>query len=143
MSQQTPARKCRLSLYSSKYFNSPSLIPEDFDYTAHENNLYILTQEIKDEEEKKPESERDKIVFFMYSIGLVCFGNINSVEDVINSFSFVNQRMKTMVFVLRELLPLPSDISINTPNLLKQWVSDNKNRLEWSEKEGRYLLLER
>ena len=140
MSQQTPARKCRLSLYSSNYFNNPSLIPEDFDYVAHEKKLYTLTQEIKDVEENKSESDRNKIVFFMYSIGLFCFGNIDSVEDIINSFSFVNRRMKTMVFVLQELLPLPSSISINTPDLLKKWLSDNKNRLEWIEKEGKYLL---
>jgi hypothetical protein len=78
----------------------------------------------------------------MVSTGLFCFGHIEAIDDIIKYFKFVPRPIKIMAWVLRELLPLPQDIGIDTPDLLKQWISDNKNRLEWSEEKGKYLLLD-
>jgi hypothetical protein len=140
----TPARRCRFSNYNgSRYFNHLGLIPEDFDFEYHERRLYKLSIEIKQEEEAKGDLEKSKTAIYMASIGLFCFGHLEVIDDIINYFKFVPRPVKVMAIVLRELLPLPHEIGIDTPDLLKQWVSENRNRLEWSEGKGKYLLLER
>ncbi len=137
----TPARKYRLSFYNSgSNYIRPDLIPEDFDFEYHERKLYELSIEIKKEEEIKGDLEKSKIAIFMVSTGLFCFSHIEAIDDIIKYYKFVPRPVKTMAWILRELLPLPGKIGIFTPDLLKQWLSDNKNRIEWNEQEGRYLL---
>jgi hypothetical protein len=138
----TPARGCRLLFYRGDYFEQHHLIPDDFDFNYHEDKLYKLSLEIKESEESKSDLEKSKTAIFMVSTGLFCFGHLDEIDNIINYYQLVPRSIKTMVGVLRQLLPLPQNIGINTPDLLKQWLSDNKNRLEWSEQEGRYLLRE-
>jgi hypothetical protein len=140
----TPARRCRLENYKSgRYFLRPDLIPDDFDFEYHERKLYELSLEIQktESEELKFDPNRTKAGIFMASIGLFCYGHLEVVDDIIEYFKLVPRPIKTMVWVLRELLPLPQEIGIDNPDLLKQWLFDNRNRLEWSEEKGKYLLV--
>ena len=104
--------------------------------------LYELSKEIQEEEQGKCELKKSKVAIFMASIGMFCFGHLDVIDDIIKYFNLVPRPVKVMVWVLRELLPLPQEIGIDTPDLLKQWLFDNRDRLEWSEEKGKYLLLD-
>lgn len=132
----TPARECILWLFSSSY--NPKQLPKELYVLELEACIYKHSCEIF--EDIKTKKETNPSLIFMCYVALFCFGYLELGEDIIDLYQIMNVRIRQMTLVFRKLLPLPHDIGINNPSLLKKWLCENKSKLEWSKPEGRYIL---
>lgn len=81
-------------------------------------------------------------------IGMLAYGNLEVLDEIINylprPIADEGAVSRNVGFALKGILPLPKyldDISIRKhPEELREWFQENRDRLIWSEKQGKYVI---
>jgi hypothetical protein len=97
-------------------------------------------QEVKDNEEKSRamgETTGQNIDVFLGGIGLLTYGCLEVIDDVLSNFPERNNA-RSALRALGELFPLPN--SLFELEKTREWFKLHRDRLVWSEEQGKSLL---
>jgi hypothetical protein len=78
---------------------------------------------------------------FLSAIGLLAYGVLSSVSDILDNMRLVPEDCHQMAGVINFILPLPEGMNVfNNPDATKIWVARNRNNLQFREGEGMFIL---
>ena len=82
-----------------------------------------------------------KGVLCLAALGLLTFGNLNVVEDVLDNIEAFAKTPARYYVLLAELLPLPQEMfPRGKMDAVRGWMSQNKEVLSWDEQKERFDL---
>lgn len=141
----TPARRYRERLRRLSYLH----YTVDYDSTlTSDENLRRWVKELHASWNEKPENDAP---FFVASVGLLAFGQLDAYRDVLDRrkprFSLADdgRGSSTLETIAADIFPLPfglkqAGIDDEEADKIIEWVEANKHKLSWSEIEGRFVL---
>lgn len=120
--------------------------PQGVDLDNH--FLKYLESSYKEEKERLkqlpqnvPESELagSRYGLFVLATGLFAYGHIEVAEDILNGIP-PSGAVKQLALALKAMLPLPNHFDpIKNPELIREWLRNNKTKIRWNEELGKYL----
>ena len=76
---------------------------------------------------------------FVLAVALFTYGRLDMVEHIGATAPPANTHLHALLGVLRDLLPLPKDVSGNDEQAIAQWVRDQGHRLRWDDQAGQFV----
>ena len=76
---------------------------------------------------------------FVLASGLLAFGRLDVVEDVLRNIPSTGG-VRRLALGVKAMLPLPEDLDpIRDTELVRAWVQANRTKFKWNEQIGKYL----
>jgi hypothetical protein len=75
---------------------------------------------------------------FIYGIGLLAYGHLEVIEDVLENLPDGRNNARTLVSAIPALLPIPYHPF--DAKKTREWFQAHRDHLVWSEEHGKFLL---
>jgi hypothetical protein len=126
--------------------NVPSYVNYDDYMHGYTRAVFDRAKQISELEEydsRQRSSHRD--IVFVSGLLLITYGNLDVLEDTLDSVPEAYSNAYHMLDTLIELFPLPvaiysADWYPDGPGRIRAWYLEHRGNLIWSEEEGRFLL---
>ncbi|MCA0457097.1 MAG: hypothetical protein LCI00_24210 [Chloroflexi bacterium] len=80
---------------------------------------------------------------FLSAIGLLAYGFLNTVPDIVESGSLVNKDYRWLISILNFIFPTPKGMNVfNDPDDFKIWLQANSSNLYFKESAGKFTFIQ-
>ncbi len=119
-----------------------------FDYAVDQAEFRLTLENIYAEAKEKlkstdNESARNRKYLYLSAIGLLAYGFINTVPDIIENHSLVDKDYNWLASILNFIFPIPKGMNIfNDPDDFKRWMQENSANLYYKESAGKFAFIQ-
>lgn len=125
----------------------PAGVDPDEYYRTFMNDIYTKEQHRREEHiaHSAPGADMkgENTVFFVFGLGLLTYGRLDVVEDIINNIprNPSAQNVRSLIAALKAIVPIPAELDPrNDPEAVKKWFGKNRAKLKWNEKNGMFVF---
>lgn len=83
----------------------------------------------------------EEIHLFHLAVLLLAYGRMHGVEHILLNRFASDVPFRSLESSVWTLIPFPREIPRRDPIKALRWIADNKDRIEWSEDAGKFVVL--